>query len=127
MCGLRSVPQCRPQVPRRTPHMTVTDSRARTPAARPARKPRGEGQWALGHREPLNPNERTKKDDGGLNVRQRVETIYAHGGVAAIDPAHPRGRLRRGGLYPPRKPGIRGGRTAPPPPPQPHAQNIILR
>ena len=49
-----------------------------TPTARqPARRKRGEGQWELGHREPLNPNERTKKDDDGLNVRARIETIYS--------------------------------------------------
>ncbi|MFC7763818.1 nitrite/sulfite reductase [Catellatospora bangladeshensis] len=79
---------------------------------RAARKPRGEGQWALGHREPLNPNERTKKDDNGLNVRARVENIYAHRGFASIDPADLRGRLRWWGLYTQRKPGIDGGRTA---------------
>ncbi|MDI1459786.1 nitrite/sulfite reductase [Catellatospora sp. KI3] len=86
-----------------------------SPAATPgraARKPRGEGQWALGHREPLNPNERTKKDDNGLNVRARVENIYAHRGFASIDPADLRGRLRWWGLYTQRKPGIDGGRTA---------------
>ena len=60
----------------------------------PARRPRGEGQWALGHREPLNPNERSKKDDNPLNVRARVENIYAHRGFASIDPADLRGRLR---------------------------------
>jgi hypothetical protein len=26
---------------------------------------RGQGQWALGHREPLNQNERVKRDDDG--------------------------------------------------------------
>ena len=36
----------------------------------------GQGQWALGFREPLNPNERVKKDDDGLNVRARIESIY---------------------------------------------------
>ena len=92
--------------------MTVTESRPRTPAVGAARKPRGEGQWAVGHREPLNPNERMKKDDGGLNVRQRVETIYAHHGFASIDPADLRGRLRWWGLYTQRAPGIDGGRTA---------------
>jgi len=76
------------------------------------RRPRGEGQWALGHREPLNPNERTKKDDDGLNVRARIETIYAHRGFASIDPADLRGRMRWWGLYTQRKPGIDGGRTA---------------
>jgi sulfite reductase (ferredoxin) len=93
--------------------MTVTETTQRTkPPARAARKPRGEGQWAVGHREPLNPNERMKKDDGGLNVRQRVETIYAHRGFASIDPQDLRGRLRWWGLYTQRKPGIDGGRTA---------------
>ncbi|MEV0458075.1 nitrite/sulfite reductase [Catellatospora methionotrophica] len=86
---------------------------ASTPTpGRAARKPRGEGQWALGHREPLNPNERTKKDDNGLNVRARIENIYAHGGFASIDPADLRGRMRWWGLYTQRKPGIDGGRTA---------------
>jgi sulfite reductase (ferredoxin) len=82
-----------------------------TPAARP-RKARGEGQWALGHREPLNPNERSKKDDNPLNVRSRIENIYAHGGFASIDPADLRGRFRWWGLYTQRKAGIDGGRTA---------------
>src|SRR5690349_19590009 len=86
-------------------------SSAGTPG-RAARKPRGEGQWALGHREPLNPNERTKKDDNGLNVRARIENIYAHRGFASIDPADLRGRFRWFGLYTQRKPGIDGGRTA---------------
>ncbi len=76
------------------------------------RRPRGEGQWAVGHREPLNPNERTKKDDDGLNVRARIENIYAHQGFASIDPADLRGRMRWWGLYTQRKPGIDGGRTA---------------
>ena len=73
---------------------------------------RGEGQWALGHLEPLNPNERTKKDDDGLNVRRRIETIYARRGFASIDPADLRGRFRWWGLYTQRRPGIPGGRTA---------------
>ncbi|GGM53085.1 ferredoxin--nitrite reductase [Longimycelium tulufanense] len=73
---------------------------------------RGEGQWALGHREPLNPNERSKKDDDGLNVRARIETIYAHAGFDSIDPADLRGRFRWFGLYTQRRPGIDGGRTA---------------
>jgi sulfite reductase (ferredoxin) len=80
--------------------------------AKPARRARGEGQWALGHREPLNPNERTKKDDNGLNVRHRIETIYAHRGFASVDRADLRGRFRWWGLYTQRKPGIDGGRTA---------------
>ncbi|WP_238017353.1 nitrite/sulfite reductase [Dactylosporangium sp. AC04546] len=89
------------------------------PAPRPARgrgaaggRPRGEGQWALGHREPLNPNERSKKDDNPLNVRARIENIYAHRGFDSIDPADLRGRFRWYGLYTQRRPGIDGGRTA---------------
>ncbi|MEO3744333.1 nitrite/sulfite reductase [Plantactinospora sp. B5E13] len=92
----------------------ATSDPTATPArpARPARRPRGEGQWALGHREPLNPNERTKKDDNPLNVRARIESIYAHRGFASIDPADLRGRFRWWGLYTQRKAGIDGGRTA---------------
>jgi sulfite reductase (ferredoxin) len=76
-----------------------------------ATRPRGEGQWKLGHREPLNRNEQIKKDDDGLNVRARIETIYAHRGFDSIDPADLRGRMRWWGLYTQRKPGIEGGRT----------------
>jgi len=89
---------------------TAVPASTRTPA--PARRPRGEGQWALGYREPLNPNERTKKDDNPLNVRARIESIYAPGGFDSIDPADLRGRFRWWGLYTQRAPGIDGGRTA---------------
>jgi len=92
--------------------VTQSDSPARPARRRPDGRPRGEGQWALGHREPLNPNERTKKDDDGLNVRARIESIYAHRGFASIDPADLRGRMRWWGLYTQRRPGIDGGRTA---------------
>jgi sulfite reductase (ferredoxin) len=87
--------------------MAVSSTSARSP-----RRARGEGQWALGHREPLNANERTKKDDDPLNVRARIENIYAHRGFASIDPADLRGRFRWWGLYTQRKAGIDGGRTA---------------
>src|SRR3954470_12502231 len=73
---------------------------------------RGQGQWALGYREPLNPNERSKKDDNPLNVRQRIIDIYQHTGFAGIDPADLRGRFRWHGLYTQRRPGIPGGQTA---------------
>ncbi len=73
---------------------------------------RGQGQWALGHREPLTANERVKKDDDGLNVRARVENIYSKAGFASIDASDLRGRLRWWGLYTQRRPGIDGGRTA---------------
>jgi sulfite reductase (ferredoxin) len=73
---------------------------------------RGEGQWALGYREPLNKNEESKKFDDGLNVRQRIIDIYAKGGFDSIDPADLRGRFRWYGLYTQRRPGIDGGKTA---------------
>jgi sulfite reductase (ferredoxin) len=71
----------------------------------------GQGQWALGFREPLNSNERVKKDDDGLNVRARIENIYAYRGFDAIDPQDLRGRMRWWGLYTQRKQGIGGGLT----------------
>jgi sulfite reductase (ferredoxin) len=80
--------------------------------ARPARRKRGEGQWALGYREPLNKNEENKKFDDGLNVRQRIIDIYAKRGFDSIDPADLRGRFRWYGLYTQRRPGIDGGKTA---------------
>jgi sulfite reductase (ferredoxin) len=88
----------------------VTSPAARKPA-RP-RKGKGEGQWALGYREPLNKNEENKKNDDGLNVRARIENVYAHRGFDSIDPADLRGRFRWWGLYTQRKPGIDGGKTA---------------
>ena len=80
-------------------------------SAAPRRK-RGEGQWALGYREPLNKNEENKKFDDGLNVRQRIIDIYAKHGFDSIDPADLRGRFRWYGLYTQRRPGIDGGKTA---------------
>ncbi|MFG2299209.1 nitrite/sulfite reductase [Streptomyces sp. NPDC048603] len=88
------------------------------PAAAPAAarrktgRHRGEGQWAVGHHTPLNGNEQFKKDDDGLNVRTRIETIYSKTGFDSIDPNDLRGRMRWWGLYTQRKPGIDGGKTA---------------
>jgi sulfite reductase (ferredoxin) len=94
----------------------------RTPAAAPApgshrnrpdaKAARGQGQWGLGYREPLNPNERMKKDDDGLHCRERIETIYRYTGFDSIDPGDLRGRFRWWGLYTQRAQGIEGGKTA---------------
>jgi sulfite reductase (ferredoxin) len=73
---------------------------------------RGQGQWALGYREPLNQNEQVKKDSNPLTVRQRVLDIYAKNGFDSIDGADLRGRLRWYGLYTQRAEGIPGGKTA---------------
>ncbi|WP_435871948.1 nitrite/sulfite reductase [Kitasatospora griseola] len=85
---------------------------AARPAARKVTRHRGEGQWAMGHYTPLNSNEQFKKDDDGLNVRTRIETIYSKSGFQSIDPADLRGRMRWWGLYTQRRQGIDGGRTA---------------
>jgi len=84
---------------------------ATTTGTRTGRK-KGEGQWALGYREPLNKNEENKRNDDGLNVRQRILDIYSRYGFDSIDPADLRGRFRWYGLYTQRRPGIDGGKTA---------------
>ena len=78
----------------------------------PAARHRGQGQWGLGYHEPLNKNEENKKNDDGLNVRQRIIDVYAKRGFDSIDPADLRGRFRWYGLYTQRRPGIDGGKTA---------------
>ncbi len=85
---------------------------APTTTPRRPRPKRGEGQWALGYREPLNANEQAKKDDNPLNVRARIENIYAHRGFDSIDKSDLRNRFRWWGLYTQRKAGIDGGKTA---------------
>ncbi|QIS07289.1 nitrite/sulfite reductase [Nocardia brasiliensis] len=69
---------------------------------------RAEGQWALGYREPLNPNEQAKKDDNPLNVRARIENIYSKAGFDSIDKGDLRGRFRWWGLYTQREQGYDG-------------------
>jgi sulfite reductase (ferredoxin) len=90
----------------------VTGATATYVPAKPVRRKRGEGQWALGYHEPLNKNEESKKADDGLNVRQRIIDIYSKHGFDSIDPADLRGRFRWWGLYTQRRPGIDGGKTA---------------
>ncbi|MBF6439767.1 nitrite/sulfite reductase [Nocardia cyriacigeorgica] len=74
-------------------------------------KRRAEGQWALGYREPLNPNEQSKKDDNPLNVRARIENIYSKTGFDGIDKGDLRGRFRWWGLYTQREQGYDGTYT----------------
>jgi sulfite reductase (ferredoxin) len=93
--GVRDVPDDKPVVPKK---------------AKP-RKGKAEAQWALGYREPQNKNEQSKKDDHPLNVRARIENIYAHRGFDSIDPADLRGRFRWMGLYTQRAEGYPGTDT----------------
>jgi len=80
--------------------------------ARTQPRKRGEGQWGLGYFEPLNPAERAKRDDDGLNVRARIESKYAKGGFRSIDKTDLRSRFRWWGLYTQRRQGVPGGATA---------------
>src|SRR5712691_2319213 len=80
-----------------------------TPRAIPRK--RGEGQWGLGYHEPLNTAEQIKKEDDGLNVRERVDRIFARGGFRSIGKQDLRSRLRWWGLYTQRKQGVPGERT----------------
>ncbi|OBI98010.1 nitrite/sulfite reductase [Mycobacterium asiaticum] len=80
-------------------------------AARPAKAPRNEGQWALGNREPLNGNEEMKQAGAPLEVRERIENIYAKNGFDSIDKSDLRGRFRWWGLYTQREQGYDGSFT----------------
>ncbi|PSR61171.1 sulfite reductase [Nocardia sp. MDA0666] len=90
---------------RARPRPEASGPRERT--GKPVRR-KSEGQWALGYREPLNPNEQSKKDDNPLNVRARIENIYAKGGFDSIDKSDLRGRFRWWGLYTQREQGYDG-------------------
>ncbi|WP_084484472.1 nitrite/sulfite reductase [Nocardia anaemiae] len=108
-----SGPHARPQRP--ASERRVRPDRPRTEAptgprvrtGKPVRR-KAEGQWALGYREPLNPNEQSKKDDNPLNVRARIENIYSKQGFDSIDKGDLRGRFRWWGLYTQREQGYDG-------------------
>ncbi len=85
------------------------------------------GAWADGDRTPLNPNEEFKQADDGLNVRARIEEVYAREGFASIPGEDLRGRMRWWGLYTQRKPGIDGGKTATLDPSELDAEYFMLR
>ena len=92
--------------------MASPDQTTTQPRPARAREARSNGQWAVDGRAPLNPNEVFKAADNGLNVRERVERIYALEGFDSIPDDDLHGRLRWWGLYTQRKQGIDGGRTA---------------
>jgi sulfite reductase (ferredoxin) len=81
------------------------------PTTRTKPRPRGQGQWGMGYFEPLNPAERVKRDDDGLNVRARIESTFSKEGFRSIGPQDLRSRFRWWGLYTQRKQGIEGGQT----------------
>ena len=65
----------------------------------------------MGYHEPLNPAEQIKKEDDGLNVRERIERIFAPGGFRSIGKQDLRSRMRWWGLYTQRTQGVPGERT----------------
>jgi sulfite reductase (ferredoxin) len=72
----------------------------------------GTGQWGLGYTEPLNKSEQIKRDDDGLNVRERILSVYSKSGFSSIWPDDLRARFRWWGLYTQRRQGVSGGKTA---------------
>ncbi len=96
----------------------MPDSAASAPTVVAARRPltggtqRSNGQWKVDGTTPLNGNEAWKQEDGGLSVRERIESTYSRLGFDSIDPTDLHGRFRWWGLYTQRKPGIDGGKTA---------------
>lgn len=92
---------------------TNVEQRGANPGNTAAKRPKkSNGQWKIDGHVPLNSNEAFKAEDSGLNVRARIEEVYAKSGFASIDPEDLHGRFRWWGLYTQRKPGIDGGRTA---------------
>ncbi|OBI58052.1 sulfite reductase [Mycolicibacterium fortuitum] len=86
----------------------MTTPEAPAKADRPAKRPRDEGQWALGSRDPLNHNEQFKQEDDALNVRDRILNVYSKQGFASIAKDDLRGRFRWMGLYTQRTEGYDG-------------------
>src|ERR1700739_4794261 len=77
---------------------------------RPA-KPGREGQGEREDREPLNPNEEMKQAGAPLDVRERIENVYAKNGFDSIEKSDRRGRFRWWGLYTQREQGYDGSFT----------------
>lgn len=97
--------------------MTSTATRSDTDAGATPRLggPRADkptGQWALGQTEPLNANERFKREDDGLSAKRRIIEIYSKRGFDSIAPDDLNGRFRWMGLYTQRKQGHDGEKTA---------------
>ncbi len=79
---------------------------------RPPREGRSNGQWLVDGTAPLNHNEEFKAEDNPLNVRARIEEIYAKEGFDSIPVDDLHGRFRWMGLYTQRRQDISGSRTA---------------
>ncbi len=91
--------------------MTTTNQPSAS-RVRPPREDRSNGQWLVDGRTPLNHNEEFKAEDNPLNVRRRIEEIYANQGYGSIPTDDVHGRFRWWGLYTQRRQDISGSRTA---------------
>lgn len=85
---------------------TTTASSAKT--ARPARKPKPEGQWKIDGKTPLNHDEEIKQESPVLDVKQRVIDTYSKGGFDSIDREDLYPRFKWLGLYTQRKQNLGG-------------------
>jgi sulfite reductase (ferredoxin) len=85
------------------------------------------GQWALGQTAPLNASETIKAADGGLNVRARVEDLFAREGMGAIPPEDLKERLKWWGLYTQRREGMGGDATQTADPAELVGEHFMLR
>ncbi|MGH2739145.1 MAG: nitrite/sulfite reductase [Actinomycetota bacterium] len=74
------------------------------PRREPPGRGRGEGQWALGYFEPLNPPERAKRDQDPLDIRETIERVHAKRGIDSIMAPDMNTRYRWYGLYTQRPP-----------------------
>lgn len=68
--------------------------RTNAPRVRPPRASKPNGQWKVDGRAPLNETEELKAADDGLNVRERIETVYAKQGFDSIESSDLHGRFR---------------------------------
>lgn len=88
---------------------TTREARARV---RPPRAGQSNGQWLVDGTAPLNAAEELKAVGPVLEVRERIETVYARTGFDSIDPDDLHNRFKWMGIYTQRRPGISGDRTA---------------
>ena len=92
---------------------TKTAERPASAAAtrRKKRAPKPQGQWLIDGREPLNDDERIKKEDAGFAVKQRVIDTYSKQGFDSIPAEDLAPRFKWIGLYTQRKQGLSGEHT----------------
>lgn len=98
----------------------TTSTQTKTTAAAPGktasrrgarRAPKPQGQWLVDGTEPLNDDERIKREDAGLAVKQRVLDIYSNQGFDSIPAEDLAPRFKWIGLYTQRRQDLDGEHT----------------